>query len=528
MQLNLYKDLYKTVPYAALNAPKIPPLNVVYPGSIGSGECTRTDILKKYGESGTTTMATVYGAPCLSVSISDLEIEGARLPLPQPSTEEYPDPVYLYTEGGCRLSLYYKKSGNYLSILMTAASVYTDIDEDDEHNIDNHFQYVRLYNLASGRPLIGEEMTVMNSYLVIDTTVYTNIRVYVYETTTTFEHTSDPVWTETTDAFFFAVVADSISTGTKTLLNSYPACYSTNIITASDLVPQPEPGENGYNPTNNFVGSQAGGRGNGNGVSDPAERFDLAARNAAFSYGGRGAGLTYYDITSIDFYKVMSVIYGRISSIAESAFGGDLSTALDIGATLYSDSETTRNCVISAIQIPFDPVSTPTQTIQVGFINIVPSGAGIITERILHVGNFTKSLVGEGWQDYNDVVFTEAVLTLPFVGSISIDPAAVAANAGSGGYIEVDVYVDCYNGNIAYWVYLCPMNTPSSVEYLHGVYTGNCAMEIPYAALASTGDLKGRIRNIGSAIADGAVSVATSLMSGGTGKTSNAALEGFV
>ena len=528
MKLNLYRDLYKTSPYGApLEVPKLPPIEVVYPTPIGSGSCTKTDLLKKDGESGTTTMATVYGAPCLSVSVSTLEISGARFNLPQPSTEQYPDPVYIYTEGGCRFSLFYKKIGNTVSILMTAASVYTDIEHDPDHDITNHFQYVRLYDLAYGRPLIGGGATLQNSYLAIDTTQYTNIRVYVYETTTTFEKTTDPQFEYTGDAFFFAVVADDISTGTKTLLNN-PACYSTNIITASDLIPQPEPGDSGYNPTNNYVGNQSGGRGNGNGVSDPAERFGLAARNEAFSYGGNGKGLTYYDMSATDFYQVMGTIYSRITDLPSAFIGGDLDQALDIAATLYDKTATTRECIATAFQIPFNPVSTPTSKVRVGFVGVNTSGTGVITERILHVGDFQLNLIGEGWQDYNDVIYTEAILTLPFVGSITLDPAAIAANAGSGGYIEVDVYVDCYNGNIAYWVYLCPMNTPSNVEYLHGVYTGNCAMEIPYAAVANSGDLKGRIRNIGSSIADGAVSVATSLMSGGTSKTSSAALEGFV
>lgn len=536
MTLNLYKDLYKTVPYASLEVPMLPPKSMSYPNPLGDNSCVKTEILKKGATEGTTqVMATVYGGPCLNISTSDLEISGARLPLPQPSEEQYPDPLYLYTEGGCRFHVFYKKSGNTLQLLITVADVYTDIENDDTHDIEDNFQSVKLYESAWGRPLVGAGSSVIaqgpttdNSYLEIDTTNFTNIRVYVYETITTFKKTTDPPFEYTGNAFFFLVVADAISTGQKTLISSYPACYSSNIITASDLVPQPEPGQNGYNPTNNHVGNQVGGRGNGNGVSDPAERFDLAARNAAFSYGGNGKGLTYYDMSATDFYQVMGTIYSRITDLPSAFVGGDLDQALDIAATLYDKTSTTRECIATAFQIPFNPVSVATQTVRVGFVGVNTSGTGVITERILHVGDFQLNLVGEGWQDYNDIVFTEAILTLPFVGSITIDPAAIAANAGSGGYIEVDVYVDCYNGNIAYWLYLCPMNTPSNVEYLHGVYTGNCAMEIPYAAIANSGDLKGRIRNIGSSIADGAVSVATSLMSGGTSKTSSAALEGFV
>jgi hypothetical protein len=552
--LELYKDLYQSIPWQqATNITKLPPVTITYPGSIPSNSCTKTQLLKKGSQEGTTqVMATVLGGPGVAVGSTEMisqirALANTACKLKLPEVEIAPEgqertPTVLYTPAGTKFSIYYFKyseDSDATYIWIPVASVYTDIANDEEHYIANNFQSVPLFTSGFGRPLVGADTTVQNNYLEIKNTTrdtYENIRVLVFIADTTYKFSNNT--TQTAEALFFVVVADHTHPDEQNpdetvtdlgILTTYCSCYTPNILTASDAEPDPDDRDNGYNPTNNFVGNQSGGRGSGNGVSDPAERFDLASRNAAFSYGGRGAGLTYYDMSAIDFYKVMTVIYSRVTNIPESLIGGDLSTALDIGATLYANTEVTRDCVISAIQIPFNPISSPTENIQVGFVNIRASGTGVITERILHVGDFQLSLVGEGWQDYNDIAFTEATLYLPFVGSISIDPAAIAANAGSGGYVEVDVYVDTYNGNIAYWVYLCPMNTPSNVEYLHGVYTGNCAMEIPYAALASTGELKGRIRNIGSSIADGAQSLASTFISGGsyTPKTSATGLEGF-
>lgn len=554
--LELYKDLYQSIPWQqATNITKLPPVQMQYPGSIVSNSCIKTELLKKGSQEGTTqVMATVLGGPGVAVGSSEMisqirALANTACKLKLPEVEIAPEgtertPTILYTPAGTRFSIYYYKQSEdadetYLWI--PPVSVYTDIAEDEEHHIANNFQSVSLYYPSFGRPLVGQDQTVQSNYLVIQNTerdTYENIRVLVFTADTTYTFPDNI--TQTAEALFFVVVADHTHPNEDPehegemvtdlgILTTYCACYSPNILTASDAAPDPSDRDNSYSPANNFVGNQSGGRGNGNGVSDPAERFDLAARNTAFSYGGRGRGLTYYDMSAIDFYQIMGVIYSRVTDLASSLLSGDLRQAIDIGATLYEHTDETRECIVTAFQIPFNPVSTPTSKVQVGFIGIETSGTGVITERLLHVGNFQLSLVGEGWQDYNDITFTEATLYLPFVGSISIDPAAIAANAGSGGYIEVDVYVDCYNGNIAYWVYLCPMNTPSGVEYLHGVYTGNCAMEIPYAAMASTGNLKGRIRNIGSSIADGAQSLASSVISGGLAgpKTAEAGLEGF-
>lgn len=554
--LELYKDLYQSIPWqAATNITKLPPVTITYPGSIPSNSCTKTQLLKKGSQEGTTqVMATVLGGPGVAVGSTEMisqirALANTACKLKLPEVEIAPEgqsrtPTIVYTAAGTKLSIYYFKyseDDNATYLWIPAASVYTDIADDQQHYISNNFQSVPPYTSGFGRPLVGQDLTVQNNYLVIENTerdTYENIRVLVFLADTTYKFSNNT--SETAEALFFVVVADHTHPNEDPehegemitelgILTTYCACYSPNILTASDAAPDPSERDNSYSPANNFVGNQAGGRGNGNGVSDPAERFDLASRNTAFSYGGHGRGLTYYDMSAIDFYQIMGVIYSRVTDLASSLFGGDLDQVIDIGASLYGKTDETRECIVTAFQIPFNPVSTPTSKVQVGFIGVNTSGTGVITERLLHVGNFQLNLVGEGWQDYNDVTFTEATLYLPFVGSISIDPAAIAANAGSGGYIEVDVYVDCYNGNIAYWLYLCPMNTPSGVEYLHGVYTGNCAMEIPYAAMASTGNLKGRIRNIGSSIADGAQSLASSVISGGLAgpKTAEAGLEGF-
>lgn len=542
--LELYKDLYQSIPWQrATEITRLPPVTITYQG-MSTDTCVRTELLKQGAEADTTqVMATILGGPGVNLSgdtiksqIRALASTACKLRLPELEITSEPTPTVLYTPAGTRFLLYYYKysaDSNTTRLRMPAASVYTDITEDVEHDIRDNFQSVPLYSLGFGRPLIGSGATQQNEDLVITSTennTYENIRVLLFTAETTYRFFGNI--SETGEALFFVVVADHTfpdpdaepdpETGELPLktelaiITQYCACYTPNILTASDAEPDPEDIDNSYNPADNYVGNQAGGRGNGNGVSDPAERFDIASRNAAFSYGGRGRGLTYYDMSSIDFYQIMGVIYSRVLDLPESFIGGDISTAIDIGATLYDRTDETRECIVTAFQIPFNPVSTPTSKVQVGFIGVDTSGTGVITERLLHVGNFQLSLVGEGWQDYNDVTFTEATLYLPFVGSITLDPASIAANAGSGGYIEVDVYVDTYNGNIAYWVYLCPMNTPSQVEYLHGVYTGNCAMEIPYAAMASTGNLKGRIRNIGSSIADGAQSLASTAVSCGT------------
>ena len=540
MQLNLYRDLYKTRLYASLNVPKIPPLTITYPGAIGSNECTNVDILKKDGES-TAVMCTVYGGPGLQVDIDDLEIAGARIPLPDIQVGLEHTPTKLYTDGGCRFDLSYFKfseGSNTVYLQMPQAYIYTDIAEDGEHGISDNFQQVRLYRLSSGRPLIGSGATLQNDPLPIvissdnpQVTVYRNIRLYAYTTDTTFKF-SDGHDDVTTEALFFVVMADYDDTSGQTpvtstaLLTTYCGCYSSNIVTASDIVPVPET-TTGYNPVQT-TGRQAGGQGRGNGVSDPSEHMDVAARNGAFSFGGNGRGLTYYNITFDNFKDVIGIVYSRLLDLGSSILSGDLESAIDIGLTQLQNTDATRECVVSAIMLPCDAGGTVSNKVQVGYVPINCVGAKVVTGRIVDVGTFSLNLIGEGWQDYNDVLFSEVTLNLPFVGSINIDPAAVAANASSGGQISVEVYIDAYTGNISYWVYLTPMNTPNNMDYLHGVYTGNCAVDIPYAAIANAGDLKGKIRNIGTSMANGAQAAAVNFVSPGSGKSSQAALEGFV
>lgn len=533
MQMNLYRDLYKTRLYTSLDVPKVPPLTITYPGSIGSNECTHVDLLKQNG-TGTSVMATVYGGPGLSVSMSDLEIMGARIPLPDIQTSASPEPFKLYTEGGCRLDLYYYKlseGSNTVLMRINSAHVYTDIVNDEDHDIEDNFQWVKLYNLSGGRPFLGANQTLTSQPLSIvissdnpQVPVYHDITLYAYTTDTTFRFSdgTDPV---TTEALFFVVIAKDAD-GNKTLLTTYCACYSSNIITASDIIPQPTT-PTGYNPVPT-TGRQAGGQGRGNGVSDPSEHMDVAARNGAFSFGGNGRGLTYYNITFDNFKDVIGVVYSRLLDLGSSILSGDLDLAVDIGSTLLQNTDATRDCVVSAIMLPCDAGGTASNKVQVGYVGIDCTGAKVVTDRIITVGTFSLNLVGEGWQDYNDILFTEVTLNLPFVGSINLDPAAVASSASSGGQVSVEVYIDAYTGNISYWVYLTPMNTPNNMDYLHGVYTGNCAVDIPYAAIANAGDLKGKIRNIGTSMATGAQSAAMNFVSAGGGKSNEAALEGFV
>ena len=218
------------------------------------------------------------------------------------------------------------------------------------------------------------------------------------------------------------------------------------------------------------------------------ERMNVAIRNGSTSYGGNGNGLTYYRLTKGALHAVLNKVY-------------------QIG--IAKDNVYLRQCLVCAYLLPDLTITADTgygvsvanERVPVGQVEIYDL-EHISQPRTAYYDFTNNDAYSVGWDNYTDFTNTKLTLYLPFVGAINID-----VNACQYSRLSVTYYIDVYNGNIVYWVYT--RSYSSSTDTLYGVFSGNCAIQIPLYGVGESGSILGKVTNTVNAVATGAAAVMT-------------------
>lgn len=238
--------------------------------------------------------------------------------------------------------------------------------------------------------------------------------------------------------------------------------------------------EESYTPTTGNV--TRGGTGTGYYPHNIPEGANFAQmvterNNALENTMGTGKGLSWYKMTQTGFAGSLAFAYGHDTLLG--------SVSADKRISAY----------VGAYMLPVSVTGTNSPFWLADDARNFGSNCQIISTRLVYDDCGTIDLSNYGWDDYNDFENTRATLFLPFVGTVNIDMNAIAR-----GTINVKYIVDVCNGNIAFWVYTNSMQSMGTV--LYGVYTGNCAVEIPTAGTYK-GNVLDKIINAGTSIASG-------------------------
>lgn len=233
------------------------------------------------------------------------------------------------------------------------------------------------------------------------------------------------------------------------------------------------------------------------------ERMNVTARNAIFSYCSTdGNGLTCYRLNSPTY---LNSILRQCYSLGE-----------------WKDNSYIRQALISAFLLPNVPVlhTYGTYTVRVAdrtfLLEYDDPNNLIIGDMLSQEMGCHYNFNGSGWDDFNDFLYAKYTLYLPFVGSINLDPSAIAQST-----LSVRFTVNMYNGNIVYWVYT--RSRDEETDTLYGTYSGCCAVEIPMMGAQETGSVLGKVTNTVTALATGAASIATGNLATAIGGAVNSA-----
>lgn len=242
--------------------------------------------------------------------------------------------------------------------------------------------------------------------------------------------------------------------------------------------------EQPYKPTQV---SRSGGKGFGYYPDDGKESINAAGRNAAFTFAGTdGKGLTYYKISTATYLKILSKIYDK------SFFkqGVDANFGL-------------KDAVVAMYKIPRFPAIGSDIPICLGSYQFDDAFGKPFLDRFVsaeYVQTINlRDLEDYGWEDFSDFKNTKMSLYLPFVGRINLDTHWFAQ-----GVVCVEWLLDCYNGNIIYWVSGRNLNRNELI--LYGTYSGNCAVQVPWGGSINKG-MPDAIENISGALGHGVMSI---------------------
>lgn len=247
-------------------------------------------------------------------------------------------------------------------------------------------------------------------------------------------------------------------------------------------------GTHPYKPTRN---SRAGGKGVGtyHGRTN-GERPDIAARNGVTTFGGSGNGLTYYQLGSIGaLHQILGYAYG-LGDVRDNSYVRASLVAAYLLPVLTIRKSSATGVRVADRTYPWNYFSPPT-TIDMLDLDHISGRKSCWYD--------FGELDGTG--DFLDFTRTKFALFLPFVGTINLN-----ANAMQWRRLQVDYYIDTYNGNIVYWVYT--QSVDSDTDQLYGTYSGNCAIEIPMSGVGESGSALGKITNLVSSLGVGAASIA--------------------
>ena len=383
------------------------------------------------------------------------EASGTNWIIPDPDPERVDH--FLYTVSGTRIMYQHRMTGdNTAQFYIETPSLYTGTEYVTPFTDENRDMLIVNYDRSQSRP---ELFWIYGDYDGRDYTFY------------------EPIWRG--KALIPAVRLRSIQTGSLSD-PIYNGAMSANYIDISAYGTQP------YKPTRN---SRAGGKGVGtyHGRVD-GERPDIAARNGVTTFGGSGNGLTYYQLGSVNaLHQVVSYAYGL----------GDV-----------RDNQYVKSSLVAAYLLPVLTIrkssATGVRIADKTYNSFTPPTSCDLLD-LDHISD-RKSCwydFGEldGTGDFLDFTRTKFALFLPFVGTINLN-----ANAMQWRRLQVDYYIDAYNGNIVYWVYT--QSVDSDTDQLYGTYSGNCAIEIPLCGAGESGTMLGKITNLVSSLGVGAASIA--------------------
>lgn len=365
-----------------------------------------------------------------------------------------------------------------------------------------------LGNTGGNVPWLGPAAASSNSFnpiTVSDYSNYSDFQVIIMEAPIEFKKTTEPEFDTVQQGFFPLLIAQNGAV--IECFNGYPNGYASaitaNALNSEEIVPEPEGDE-----TNTGNNIDQDGQGAGLGVSDAAEHIDIDALNSGLSWGGTGDGLCYYKMPKSSFRNVLKEVWGTMfSQSPEQIASRFISGMFDPNSSaLMFNTDTIRSCLVGAFCLPISPTgSRVTATCWVGPYGAYAPNSYYIETRFVEAGTYTinSRFTDDGAGDFSDFLKSTATLYLPFVGTINIDITALAR-----GTLSVESVIDQYTGNITYWVYTTSMQAPNGVAVLYGVYTGNCAVDVPICGIGDAGNVLRKVLNVGSQIASGATSVA--------------------
>lgn len=384
------------------------------------------------------------------------DISGSTWRIPDPDTETH----HIYASSGTRISYRHTVSGNTGYITIDTPALYDGTN------------YVT--------PFVTSMPTLL--YQTYDRTQFRPELAWVYGDMDGRNPDSyERIWEG--KAIVPAIRLRSITSGTYADWN-FVGCgtMSANYLDISAYGTQP------YKPTRN---SRAGGKGVGtyHGRTD-GERPDIAARNGVTTFGGSGNGLTYYQLGGIPaLHQILGYAYG-LGEVRDNTYVRASLVAAYLLPVITIRKSSATGVRVADRTCPWNFFSPPTT------IDLIDLDH--ISDRKSCWYDFGEL---DGTGDFLDFTRTKFALFLPFVGTVNLN-----ANAMQWRRLQVDYYIDAYNGNIVYWVYT--QSVDSDTDQLYGTYTGNCAIEIPLCGAGESGSMLGKITNMVTSLGVGAASIA--------------------
>lgn len=499
--MRLYFDRELTQPIATIRLPMRTPPTILNQSVFESITNTRIFVFDENQE--IQIASTVHGCYFASQSginpetesvlkdVTDNQFPWGSFPAIQAETEsewreiENNNPRYCYTEGGTCFQVFHGETATHVFFGLSAAYMYTagptEIPSTIEHLRDEHanaegYQLVPPGKQNSyGSPIA---MYAGNSYDISSMGSFNKADYQTGSFKLQFVRNAYRFADEEDAREIILAVPTAVRVGQSTpsiLGNSRVKAYTTEVLEGvSGYIPD-------YQPTDNNV--TRGGTGNGAYPHSPAEGYDnfsgmIADWNRVMSVSmGNGLGLTYYQMSKDTFAKCLSFAYAH-DGIVEG-FKAEARRAAFVAAYLLPCRLQIANH--SAFHLADDSRAYLTAV-----------GDGYLDEKYDNIPFGEINLAPYGWDDFADYTDTTATLYLPFVGNVSIDMNYIAR-----GSIRLESVIDITNGNIAYWVYTLARVPTDPV--LYGVYTGNCAVQIPVTGVYA-GNVLDKIVNAGSSI----------------------------
>lgn len=378
----------------------------------------------------------------------------------------------IYTEGKTRFYLYYGETATHVLIWIGPAAIYTDGPGAD---LDG-FVSVPIPYASNYSGFVANSYGVP-AFIAIDKTTYRTqpetIKIRFLSGAVKF-----PSQTTAEQVFLSVVTAEPVN-ATPGEERDFDIMGVINLY-SSNVFEGIENYEESYTPTTNNV--TRGGTGTGYYPHSAPEGANFSQmvterNNALANTMGTGKGLSWYKMTQTGFAGSLAFAYGHDTLLG--------SVSADKRISAY----------VGAYMLPVTVTGTNSPFWLADDARNFGSDCQIIGTRLVYGDCGTIDLSSYGWDDFNDFENTRATLFLPFVGTVNIDMNAIARGA-----ITVKYIVDVCNGNIAFWVYTNSMQSAGTV--LYGVYTGNCAVEIPTAGTYK-GNVLDKIINAGTSIASG-------------------------